>query len=94
MDSDIASAGNRSARVTGLDPLKCPKEGGTKKEYEDFMTKIDHHVTIGWRFGKDIGHVVKEGEMPDIEEPKDLEAGLSDTSWKKLVWEKDVTNIR
>ena len=41
--SDTA-AGARAATVRDLNTLKSPKEGGTKKEYEDFLEKIRNHV--------------------------------------------------
>ena len=48
------------------------KEGGTKKEYEEFLEKFQNHVTISWDFGKDIGHLLKHMEDPKIPESIDM----------------------
>ena len=61
--------GGRTAEVPQLKVLKAPEEGGTKKEYEDFLEKIINHVTITWSHGKDIAGVIKETQMPAFIEP-------------------------
>ena len=65
-NNGIFASGLRVAAVRNLRVLKCPEEGGTKKEYEDFLDKIQNHVTLAWEFGKDTGHVVKTDELPDM----------------------------
>ena len=55
--ASVNTVGARAAVVRNLKTLSAPEEGGTKKEYEDFLEKIQSHVTIGWDFGKDIGHL-------------------------------------
>ena len=81
--------GARSATVEDLKTLKSPEEGGTKKNYEEFLETIAHHVTISWTFGTDMGYVIQNGEDPVIEEPKDL-AKEEDTKWKLRLWEAKV----
>ena len=80
------ASGLRVAAVRNLRALKCPEEGGTKKEYEDFLDKIQNHVTIGWEFGKDTGHVVKTGQLPDIEKPDDISDKDEESKWKLRLW--------
>jgi hypothetical protein len=69
-----AAIGARAAVVRGLKTLTTPDEGGTKKEYEEFLEKIHNHVIISWTWGKDIAHVVKTTTDPVIAEPEDLTA--------------------
>ena len=38
--------GTRAAVVRNLKILKAPEEGGTKKEFDDFLEKIQNHLTI------------------------------------------------
>ena len=46
-ESMCASVNTVGARaVRNLKILSAPEEGGTKKEYEDFLEKIQSHVTI------------------------------------------------
>ena len=79
-------AGARAAEVKNLRVLKAPEEGGTKKDYEDFLEKIQNHVLIAWEFGKDVGYVVKNGEMPDIKQPTDLSEEDVKVAWKTCIW--------
>ena len=85
-NNGIFASGLRVAAVRNLRVLKCPEEGGTKKEYEDFLDKIQNHVTIAWEFGKDTGHVVKTGELPDIEKPDDISDEDEESKWKLRLW--------
>jgi len=41
------TVGARAAVVRNLKTLSVPEEGGMKKEYEDFLEKIQSHVTVG-----------------------------------------------
>ena len=66
------AAGGRAAVVHGLKVVKTSEEGGTKKEYEDFIEKIHSHVVVQWGFGSNIGHVIKKLEDSVMEEPADL----------------------
>jgi hypothetical protein len=76
--------------VKGLKTLITPDEGGTKKDYEDFLERIHNHVMITWSWGKDIAHVVKNTEDPSIEEPKDLPTEDEGKKWKVRLWEQAV----
>ena len=66
------NAGSRLTEVKGLKLLKSPEEGGTKREYQDFLDKLENHVTMAWDEGADIGQVVSSGELPDIDMPEDI----------------------
>lgn len=84
------AVGVRSATVRGLKVLTTPDEGGTKKDYEDFLEKIHNHVMISWTWGKDIAHIVKNNADPVIDEPTDLEPGDEQKKWKVRLWEQAV----
>eukprot|EP00557_Chaetoceros_sp_GSL56_P002970 CAMPEP_0176488714 /NCGR_PEP_ID=MMETSP0200_2-20121128/6868_1 /TAXON_ID=947934 /ORGANISM="Chaetoceros sp., Strain GSL56" /LENGTH=957 /DNA_ID=CAMNT_0017885739 /DNA_START=340 /DNA_END=3216 /DNA_ORIENTATION=- len=87
---EVATVGARAAVVRGLKVLTSPDEGGTKKDYEDFLEKIYHHIIISWQWGKDIGHVLKYGTDPDIKEPEDLDPAEEQKKWKTRLWEQEV----
>ena len=57
--------------MRNLNNFKAPEEGGNKKEYEDFLEKVQNHVTISWYFGKNISHLLKHMDHPKIPEPTD-----------------------
>ena len=63
---------SRPAEVANLKILKAPEEGGSKKDYEEFLEKITNHVLITWSHGKDIADILKETKMPVLEEPEEL----------------------
>ena len=86
--SAIASgtAGSRYTEVKNLKALKSPEEGGTKKDYEDFLDKIQNHVTMAWTHGKDIGYVVGNGKKPEIPEPEDLTTEEEQSKFKSRMW--------
>ena len=85
--------GHRPTEVKGLKELKLNSEGGTKKEYEDFLKSIERHVGIAWQYGSDIAQAVKlGGQKPNIPEPKDLDKKDENIKWKVRVWEKRVDN--
>ena len=60
--TSVNTVGARAAVIRNLKFLSAPEVGGTKKEYEIFLEKIQSHVTIGWDFGKDVGHLLKNME--------------------------------
>ena len=70
--SASGNAGSRLSEVKDLKILKSPEEGGTEKDYQDFLDKIENHVTMAWDEGADIGQIVSSGELPDIDEPEDI----------------------
>ena len=86
----VNTAGARSNGSIVLKTLKSPEEGGTKKEYEDFLEKIDSHVSINWEFGQDIAYVIKNSKLPVFVEPKDLTATEETTKWKVRLWNQKV----
>eukprot|EP00557_Chaetoceros_sp_GSL56_P004583 CAMPEP_0176503500 /NCGR_PEP_ID=MMETSP0200_2-20121128/15397_1 /TAXON_ID=947934 /ORGANISM="Chaetoceros sp., Strain GSL56" /LENGTH=435 /DNA_ID=CAMNT_0017902797 /DNA_START=426 /DNA_END=1731 /DNA_ORIENTATION=- len=88
---DTTAVGARTAVVRGLKTLTCPDEGGTKQHsYEDFLEKIYNHVMISWHWGKDIGHVIKQGQDPEIKEPEDLSSADEAKKWKIRLWEQEI----
>ena len=92
MDSDEPSSGAkaRGTRNLEISLLKSREEGGTKKDYEDFLEKIGSHVTINWDFGSDVAYVIKNSEEPEIEEPVDLSEEDEKVKWKMLLWKQQV----
>ena len=58
--------------VDGIKKLKSPDEDGIKKEYGDFMEKIENHVTIIWPNWSDIGLVMETGAKLEIDEPRNM----------------------
>lgn len=84
--SASGAAGSRPTEVKGLKLLKSPEEGGTKKEYQDFLDKIENHVTMSWDGGGDIGQVVSSGELPDIDQPDDITDEEEKSKLKQRMW--------
>ena len=58
-----------------------------KKEYDDFMEKIENHVAIKWPQGSDIAYFVKNGEDPDMDPPEDLTEDEQKQMLKMRKWE-------
>ena len=84
------TAGTRAQGLIVLKTLKSPEEGGTKKEYEDFLEKIDSHVSINWEFGQDIAHAIRNNEVPTFKEPTDLNDADKQSQWKVRLWNQTV----
>ena len=82
--------GGRTAEVPQLIVLKAPEEGGTKKEYEDFLERICNHVTITWNHGTDIGTLIKTNKKPMLSPPADLTASEEKSRFKVRKWELQV----
>ena len=77
----------RSDEILGLQKLRSPDEGGVKKEYDDFMEKIENHVAIKWPQGSDIAYFVKNGEDPDMDPPENLTEDEQKQMLKMRKWE-------
>ena len=84
------TVGARTATTLDLKTLKTPSEGGTKQEYQDFLDKIQTHVSINWEFGQDVAYVLKNNELPIFKEPEDLEANDEKKKWKVRLWNQKV----
>ena len=84
--SASGNAGSRLSEVKDLKILKSPEEGGTKKDYQDFLDKIENHVTMAWDEGADIGQIVSSGELPDIDEPEDITDEDEKSKLKQRLW--------
>ena len=70
--------------------MKAPEEGDTKKEYTEFLEKVQNHVTIRWDFGKDIGHLLNYMEDPKIPETTDMTVVEEGVTWKVRLWSQEV----
>ena len=77
---------SRPTEVKNLKTLKSPEEGGTKKEYEDFLDKIQNHVIGLWAHGKDTGYVIGNGQEPTIKEPADITDEEAKPKIKSRIW--------
>ena len=67
-----AAARGRASEVADLKTLTAPAEGGTKKEYEEFLEIIASHITVNWEEGNDIGELVRYNKEPILPTPKDI----------------------
>ena len=85
-----STAGARANGAIVLKTLKSPEEGGTKKDYDDFIDKIDSHVSINWEFGQDVAYVIKNTKAPEFVEPEDLTTNERTTQWKVRLWNQKV----
>jgi hypothetical protein len=88
--SASSNAGNRLSEVKDLKILKSPKEGGSKKDYQDFLDKIENHVTMAWDEGVDIGQIVASGKLPEINEPEDISDEDEKSKLKLRLWKLKV----
>ena len=82
---------SRTSEIPGLKILKSPEEGGTKKEYEDFLEKIINHVTITWGHGKDVAYIIKNTKLPLMTEPSELSDSDAKSRLKMMRWDMEVT---
>ena len=82
--------GGRAVSTVYLKSLHSPEEGGTKKEYEDFLNKIESHVSINWEFGQDMAYMIKHTIKPVFEEPNDLTDEEEKVKWKLRLWNQNV----
>ena len=73
-----------------LNTLKAPEEGDTKKEYTEFLEKVQNHVTIRWDFGKDIGHLLKNMGDLKIPEPTDITVAEEEVKWMVRLWSQEL----
>ena len=88
--TNLHTVGARAAVVQDLKLLKAPEEGGNKKEYGDFLKKIQNHVLISWEMGRDVAFVLKYTKDPTFEEPEDLSEEDEKKKWKVRIWNQKV----
>ena len=86
----MSTTSNRSTDFGNLKELKAPEEGGTKKEYEDFLEKITNHITVAWPYGRDIYDTIKDSQCPTLVPPTDLSAADEKSRFKVRRWEAEV----
>ena len=79
----------RSTEVKDLKVLALPEEGGTRKDYDDFLETFERHVGMTWTYGSEIAHVVKEGNKPNIDQPEDIEQSKK-AAWEIRLWNQEV----
>ena len=78
------------AKVANLKTLKAPEEGGSKKDYKDFIEKITNHVAITWNHGKDVADILKETKLPVFKEPAELSLADAQSRIKVMRWDLQV----
>ena len=80
-------AGARSMQIEGLKILKCPEEGGTMKQYEDFKETIGNHISISWQGGNELAHCLdREIDPPVFEAPPAIDEAKA-TKLEMREWE-------
>ena len=80
---DTGASGGRTSNVEGLKKLKCLEEGGTKKEYETYLDKLENFVTIQWPNGSDVGYIVKNRRDFPVPEPESQTEEEKKVDWKQ-----------
>ena len=91
MSTDSASpATARISTVKGLALLKSPQEGGTKKEYDDFLEKIENHLLVAWVGGPDIGEMLRNNVELKLPPPASLTDDQKKDDFHLLVWQTRV----
>ena len=86
------SVGGRSTEIKNLKVLKTPEEGGTKKEYEEYLDKIKNHVSINWEGGWEMKELITSMKEPSFKEPKDLTDDEEKSKLKTAMWNMEVHN--
>jgi len=90
INSITSTVGGRALTKVDLKILKAPEEGGTKKDFEDFLNALVVHVSINWEFGQDVPYILKNTEEIDIAEPQDLSDEEKKKEWKVRLWNQKV----
>ena len=90
ISSITGASGGRTSTIEGLKELKCPEEGGTKKEYETYLDKIENFVTIQWPNGSDVGYIVKNARDFPVPEPESQTDEEKKVDWKQRLWSQKV----
>ena len=85
-----SQVGARAAEIKNLKVLKAPEEGGSKKDFEEFLEIIAKHTVINWDGGKDIGFLILKAENPKIDIPKELSDEDSKSALKLTLWQLEV----
>ena len=87
--SSLSASSSRAAKIEGLKLIRCPEEGGNKKEYDDILEEINKHVLVAWIHGSDLSYWLSDGaEEPEMEEPQEEKK----KEWKVKLWKQDVDN--
>ena len=80
----------RASDIKGLKILKAPAEGGTRKNYEDFIKNIRSHIMISWDGGSDLGYLMENMKEPELELPDELSESEKKSMLKVRLWELKV----
>lgn len=83
-------SGGRSATINGLNPIKCPEEQGTKKEYEECLEIIEKEVSLSWPFGQDIAYLLREDGIETVLKPPPKPDSKKAEEWETQVWNNDI----
>ena len=59
-----SQVGARATEIKNLKVLKAPEEGGSKKDFEEFLEITAKHTVINWDGGRDIGFLILKAENP------------------------------
>ena len=86
----VGSSSGRTATILNLKTLKSPEEGGTKRDYEEFLERVGNHASISWDFGDDIAYVLEHTSKPTIAEPVNLTTAEAKKQWQVRVWNQKV----
>ena len=62
-------------------------EGGSKKEYKDFIEVIESHVAINWEDGNHIRELIRDSKEPVLPIPEDIFAEDQKSRLKLRIWE-------
>lgn len=66
--------GVRSTEIKGLKMLKCPEEGGTKKDWDDFVETTARDTSVSWASGDALTSILLGQEVESMDPPVDLTA--------------------
>ena len=80
----------RASDIKGLKILKAPAEGGTRKNYEDFIKNVRSHIMISWDGGNDLGYLMENMKEPELELPDELSESEKKSMLKVRLWELKV----
>ena len=79
---------NGRAEVKGIKELKCPEEGGTKQQYDDFLRMVKDQIGVGWMDGELIVEMIERRAETNTVVPADLDG--SPTESEKAMWLEEV----
>ena len=79
---------NGRTEVKDIKELKCPEEGGTKQQYDDFLRKVKDQIGVGWMDGELIVEMIESRAETSTVVPADLDG--TPTESEKAMWLEEV----